>query len=197
MQFLNLISLKSLAIALLCLRFFALSASKIANQRNVTYLCTIPKKLSPEIKEESIMESMEKMDNDIDEYIDEGVKKTKTFFNGLIIGVFLLILAGGIAYLFYANYTYSEGTRAGSLVKISKKGSFLKTYEGQLKLGGINLDHPSKGLSDTWSFSISDKSVAQQLEKLQGQKVILRYKEINKAMPWQGDTNYFVTAIEK
>ena len=156
----------------------------------------VAKKPSPE-KGESFMESIEKMDKDIDEYIDEGIKQTTTFFNKLIIGIAFLILAAGIAYLIYANYTYSEGTRAGNLVKISKKGSFLKTYEGQLKIGGINLDNPGKGLSDTWSFSISDKSVVEQLEKLQGQKVILRYEEINQAMPWQGDTNYFVTGVEK
>jgi len=155
------------------------------------------KKSPPEIKEESFMESMEKMDKEIDKSIDEGVKQTTAFFNRLIIGAILLMLAAGIAYLIYANYTYSEGTRAGNLVKISKRGSFFKTYEGQLKLGGINLDNPSKDLSDTWSFSITDKNVVQQLEKLQGQKVILRYEEINQAMPWQGDTNYFVTAIEK
>ncbi len=105
------------------------------------------KKPSPE-KEESFMESIEKMDKDIVEYIDEGVKQTTTFFNKLIIGISFLILAAGIAYLIYANYTYSEGTRAGNLVKISTKGSFFKTYEGQLKIGGINLDNPSKGLSD-------------------------------------------------
>ena len=63
-------------------------------------------------------------------------------------------------------------------------------------MGGINLDNPNKGLSDTWSFSIRDKNIVEQLEKLQGQKVVLRYKEINQAMPWQGDTNYFVTSIE-
>ena len=50
--------------------------------------------------------------------------------------------------------------------------------------------------SSPWSFSVKDEAIVQQLEKLQGQRVVLRYKEINQSMPWQGDTNYFITKVE-
>ena len=63
-------------------------------------------------------------------------------------------------------------------------------------LGGIDLTNPDEGLSDTWSFSVKEEEVFQQLENLQGQKVVLKYKQINHAMPWQGDTSYFIYAIE-
>ena len=158
-------------------------------------------------KKEQFLESIDKIDDNIkDKFeaaeqkfsagVDKGVKKTKSFLKKLLIGALLLAIVGGALYMLYANYTYSEGTRAGNLIKISKKGMVFKTYEGQLKLGGIDLNN-EEGLSDTWSFSVKDENIVNQLEKLQGQKVILRYKEINQAMPWQGDTNYFIYAIEE
>lgn len=164
-------------------------------------------KPAPEETKGGIMDSISKIDDNVKEFIedtdkkisegiDRGVKKTKSLFRKLLLVSLVLLVLAGIGYILYANYTYSEGTRAGNLIKISKKGYVFKTYEGQLKLGGIDLDNPSEGLSDTWSFSVTDEAIVKRLEKMQGQKVILRYKEINQAMPWQGDTNYFIYAVE-
>ena len=147
-------------------------------------------------KKEAIVSSMKEKKQDISESIDSGVKKTKRFFRRVLMGAFLLAVVVAGVYMLYASWTYSEGTRSGDLIKISKKGYIFKTYEGQLKLGGIDLTK-EEGLSDTWEFSVKDEAIAQQLEKLQGEKVILRYKQVNKAMPWQGDTDYFIYAIEQ
>jgi len=146
--------------------------------------------------EDKVRDFVKDADKEISEKIDAGVKRTKSFFRRLLIGLLVLAVLAGGAYMLYANYTYSEGTRAGNLIKISKKGMLFKTYEGQLKLGGIDLSNPGEGLSDTWSFSVTDEAIVKQLEKLQGQKVVLRYKEINHSMPWQGDTNYFIVSID-
>lgn len=146
--------------------------------------------------EDKVKDFIKDADKEISETIDAGVKRTKSFFRRLLIGLLVLAALAGAAYMLYANYTYSEGTRAGNLIKISKKGMVFKTYEGQLKLGGIDLSNPNEGLSDTWSFSVKDEALVKQLEKLQGQRVVLRYKEINQSMPWQGDTNYFIVSIE-
>ncbi|MEO0779748.1 MAG: hypothetical protein AAF146_24530 [Bacteroidota bacterium] len=105
-------------------------------------------------------------------------------------------MAGGL-YLGWSNWTYSEGSRTGYLMKLSRKGYVFKTYEGQLNLGGFQ-ETETGGLAGTiWNFSLRDDALVRQMEELEGQKVQLRYKEINQAMPWQGDTNYFVYAIEK
>lgn len=128
--------------------------------------------------------------------IESGVKKTKSVFRKLLgWSLVLAILAAGM-YLLWCNWTYSEGTRAGDLIKISKKGYLFKTYEGQLKLGGIDLENEDEGLSDTWSFSVTNDAIYRKLEELQGQKVVLRYRQINKAMPWQGDTDYYIYQVE-
>ncbi|MFK7933439.1 MAG: hypothetical protein AB8G22_08005 [Saprospiraceae bacterium] len=128
--------------------------------------------------------------------IESGVKKTKSVFKKLFaFSLIAAIIVGGL-YLLWCNWTYSDGTRAGDLIKISKKGYVFKTYEGQLKLGGIDLQNQDEGLSDTWSFSVTDEAIYRQLEQLQGKKVVLRYKQINKAMPWQGDSDYYIYQIE-
>ncbi len=156
-------------------------------------------KISEEITErkEQIGESIQETKEQIGDAFTKGVSKTKRFMKRLLIGLVLLgIVALGV-FVLWANWTYSDGTRAGDLIKISKKGYVFKTYEGQLKLGGIDLTNQDEGLSDTWSFSVSDESIYRKLEKLQGQKVVLRYKQINRAMPWQGDTEYYIYDIEE
>ena len=154
--------------------------------------------ISNSIKEtkDDIKESIQEKKEGISKSINTGVKKTKSFLKKLFIGLSVLgILSLGF-YMFYSNWTYSEGTRAGNLIKISKKGYIFKTCEGQLKLGGIDLQNQNDGLSDTWNFSVTDETVINKLENLQGQKVVLKYKQINKAMPWQGDSDYFIYDVQ-
>ena len=127
--------------------------------------------------------------------VNQGVAKVKLWTKRLLIGLLVVGVLFTAFYFLWGNYAYSEGTRAGTLIKISKKGYIFKTYEGQLKLGGIDLKKED-GLSDTWSFSVRKEEIYRKLEKLQGEKVVLRYEEINYAMPWQGDTDYFIIEIE-
>ena len=125
-----------------------------------------------------------------------GVERTKRFFNRLVRLILLLILLSGGAYLLWCNYTYSKGTRSGVLIKVSKKGYVFKTCEGQLNLGGFEANEASGIVGNIWPFSVKDDAVHQELQKMEGQKVTLHYKQVNKAMPWQGDTDYFITKAE-
>ena len=63
--------------------------------------------------------------------------KTKTkIMKKIIISIFLvlaLIIAGYFTFIYYASY--SEGYRAGELIKFSKKGLLFKTWEGELSQG--------------------------------------------------------------
>ncbi len=101
-------------------------------------------------------------------------------------------LLTGIGYYFYRDYTISEGTRTGVLFKISKKGVFFKTYEGQLHLGGSTLLTPQS----TWDFSVKDATVYQQVQRYEGKNIKLHYREMVDAFPWQGDTDYIVYKVE-
>lgn len=147
-------------------------------------------------KKEAISKEISETKAEIGESIGKGVKKTKSFFRKLFLyGLVGLVLAGGL-YLLYANYVYSEGTRTGTLIKISKKGYVLKTYEGQLNLGGFSTGDDGV-VGNIWNFSVSDERVFRKLQELEGKQVTLHYDEINRAMPWQGDTNYFIELVEE
>jgi hypothetical protein len=99
--------------------------------------------------------------------------------------------------MLWCNWTYSDGTRTGYLIKISEKGYVFKTYEGQLNLGGFQDSDQGNIVGNTWNFSLKDDALYKRLGELEGKKVSLSYKEINKSMPWQGDTNYFVYDVKK
>ena len=89
------------------------------------------------------------------------------------------------------NYTYSSGDRAGFLQKISKRGWLCKTWEGELQLSAIPGSQPEKFL-----FTTRSDSLAAELQKLSGQRVVLDYKQ-HVGVPGTcfGDTEYFVTAV--
>ncbi len=87
--------------------------------------------------------------------------------------------------------TFSEGYRAGELIKISKRGVVFKTWEGRL----------SQGVSEEQQFNFSvqkgDKEVLEQLKTLQGERVKVTYIERFGTFFWLGDTKYYVKGVEK
>lgn len=109
----------------------------------------------------------------------------------------LFIVLAGIALLAILFYgfiyavPYSEGTRAGELIKFSNKGVLIKTWEGQI----------SQGISGAqiFDFSVmgSEKDVIAKLKEYQGSYVKLDYVERYATFFFWGDTKYFITAITK
>lgn len=106
--------------------------------------------------------------------------------------IFLLIITFGIGVYvtFIYNVTYSEGFRAGELVKITHKGVMFKTWEGEI----------SQGVAEAQRFYFSveadELEVISDLKDMQGRQVKLHYKERYGTFPWLGDTKYFITKVE-
>ncbi|MAZ29576.1 MAG: 6-phosphogluconate dehydrogenase [Cytophagaceae bacterium] len=108
----------------------------------------------------------------------------------------LLIILGVILALFIAFYTiayfatYSEGTRAGELIKFSHKGVIVKTWEGQI----------SQGISGAQIFDFSvmggEDEVIEKMQEYQGEYVKLTYVERFTTFFFWGDTKYFITDVE-
>jgi len=119
--------------------------------------------------------------------------RLKTFILKVVSGVIVLCLLA----IWACSWTYSEGTRAGQLIKISNKGVVFKTNEGELNMGGLRVGTANDGLEgNLWQFSVLEQDILDQLEASEGKRVKLSYKERYKSMPWQGDTNYFIVAVE-
>jgi hypothetical protein len=116
----------------------------------------------------------------------------KTFLGWTIS---LIVLGLIIYFLFATIYTYSDGNRAGRLIKFSHKGYIFKTYEGELNLGGINATNGGILINNMWQFSVGDQSVADSLSTLEGKDVTLHYREKVRALPWRGESRYIVDKI--
>lgn len=93
------------------------------------------------------------------------------------------------------TFTYSEGNRAGRLIKFSHKGFIFKTYEGELNLGGVSTVNGGILVNNMWYFSVADESVADSLGRLEGKDVSLHYKEKLSKLFWRGDTRYIVDRV--
>jgi hypothetical protein len=104
-------------------------------------------------------------------------------------GILILIAIGYFSFIYFVSY--SEGIRAGELIKFSHKGVIVKTWEGKI----------SQGVSDELSFIFSvegkETKVIEDLQRLQGKHVKLYYFERYSSFFWLGDTKYFITKVEE
>lgn len=152
---------------------------------------------SIEEKTNSIKDGITEKKDEISESISAGVKKTVSFTKRLLWSVFFIGLLIGAAYMFWCNMTYSDGTRTGYLVKVSEKGYIFKTMEGEMNMGGLQEGDNTTLVAPMWYFSVADETIYEKLIQLQGKKLMLYYKEKNRAMPWQGESDYFIYKIEE
>jgi hypothetical protein len=115
----------------------------------------------------------------------------------ILVGiVFILVLALVITFLVF-NFTYSEGSRAGVLMKFSKRGYVFKTYEGELNTGGVGNIANTAQVNQVWNFSVKEEGFADTLHLYEGKRVILFYQQKIKHLPWQGETDYFVNRVQE
>jgi len=115
-----------------------------------------------------------------------------TVFKKIVMYSTLIIVALTASYMAYVYYVpYSTGTRTGELIKVSNKGYFVKTWEGEI----------SQGISGAqiFQFSVldSDKEVIDSLQNLQGSFVKVTYVERLRTFFWWGDSRYFIVKAEK
>lgn len=91
------------------------------------------------------------------------------------------------------SWSYSDGTRAGFVQKISRKGWLCKTWEGTL------YTDIAKGFrSDSFSFTVRNDSVAKAIADLSGKRVTVTYSQhIGVPTSCFGETEYFVTAVKE
>ncbi|SRX55754.1 6-phosphogluconate dehydrogenase [Aequorivita sp. CIP111184] len=107
----------------------------------------------------------------------------------IILGSLLALYLLYFAFIYYVPY--SEGTRAGELIKFSHRGVVIKTWEGEI----------SQGISGAQIFSFSvldqDKDVIEKLKDFQGSYVKVTYVERFASFAIWGETKYFITEVEQ
>jgi hypothetical protein len=121
------------------------------------------------------------------------VNTAKKILRWVIVVIVLTVIS--IIYVKYF-YTYSEGYRAGLLQKFSHKGAIFKTYEGEIILSSISSNREVPLASEKFLFSVINKSLIRQFDTLQGQPVIVHYRQKNAPAFWRGDSSYLVDSIK-
>jgi hypothetical protein len=111
--------------------------------------------------------------------------------------IVLAAIAGGAYYLFG---NFSDGERAGTVIKMSRKGFLFKTYEGELNLGMVLSDNSGASVSNIWEFSVPAAN-REALEKLdtamaRGHRAKIYYRQKFVKVPWRGETEYLVYKVE-
>lgn len=133
--------------------------------------------------------------SEFQQVVKEGAENVGRRVKRFFLYLFGVLVLAGLLFIWVAGWSYSEGTRAGELIKVSTKGVVFKTHEGQLNLGGF--ESGSDGVvGNIWNFSTTKNDVFDRLQELEGRKVKLHYRQRYKPMPWQGKTEYFVDGVE-
>ncbi len=109
---------------------------------------------------------------------------------------FLIVAAVLIFVYFQYFYTYSEGYRAGLLQKFSHKGSIFKTYEGELILSSVQSTKDVALASEKFFFTLVNRDLIRTFDTLQGQNVIVHYRQKNSPVFFRGDSEYLVDSIK-
>ncbi|MBK8341716.1 MAG: hypothetical protein IPK99_17850 [Flavobacteriales bacterium] len=81
----------------------------------------------------------------------------------LVVGALLI---AWVLFLYYASY--SEGSRSGMVIKLSKRGMVFKTWEGQMNLQTFGaMDPRASTLNEVFSFSVErgEESLYRELEE--------------------------------
>ena len=112
-----------------------------------------------------------------------------------ILLTLIVIFAGSFIYWKYF-YTYSDGYRAGLLQKFSHKGNIFKTFEGEMILSSVSSNANVILASEKFHFSVTSHNLAQVLDTIQGQMVIVHYKQKNGVLFWHGDSEYMVDSVK-
>ena len=125
-------------------------------------------------------------------------RKKRHFFRNLLI-IILVLLIGILSFLYLG--IYDEGVRAGTVLRISKKGVIFKTYEGQLNLDSFGALKGTTPFAETFNFSVEKNNAevvqARETVALTGERVNLHYIKRYVGFPWRGETKYFITEVER
>ena len=123
-------------------------------------------------------------------------KRKMPGYKKIMYSLFFCLLVGLSIYGYWKYYfTFSEGYRTGLIQKLSFRGNFFKTYEGELVLSSIVSSTSVALSSEKFYFSVPNDSIANVLQNFEGKQVKLHYVQKNHSLCWRGDSEYLVDGV--
>lgn len=117
------------------------------------------------------------------------LKKILYFF------IALAIITIGIFIYWKYFYTYNDGYRSGVLQQFSHKGNIIKSYEGVMILRSLPARMNTAVAPEKFNFTVTHKTIANQLDSMQGKMVTVHYKQKNGALFWRSNSHYLVDSV--
>lgn len=128
------------------------------------------------------------------------IKKEEYKIGAQVVIISILILGFFVYMVTSTTENYSNGERIGYLTKLSSKGRYWKTWEGEL-----NLTQTGMNTSSRFPFSIdrnnrtNSNEILNDLKKAldSGQKIKITYHQtfFKNWFSNRGETNYFITSV--
>jgi hypothetical protein len=123
-------------------------------------------------------------------------KGTVSTTKKIVKWIIFIVLVAFAAFTYWKYfYTYSEGYRAGLLQKFSSKGTVFKTYEGEMILSSVSSTKDVALASEKFYFTLINKELVRSFDMLQGQNIIVHYKQKNGVLFFRGDSEYLVDSV--
>ena len=110
----------------------------------------------------------------------------------VLVGLLVVVVLGLVGFTWITlHWSYSEGERAGYVQKLSKKGFFCKTWEGEMAM----VTMPGT-VAEKFLFTVPTDAIAARLNASVGKRVALHYQQ-HRWIPTScfGETEYFVTDV--
>jgi hypothetical protein len=115
-------------------------------------------------------------------------------FKRIVLSVVVLALLAALVVGYFAavmRWSYSTGDRAGWVQKVSHKGWFCKTWEGELALVSM----PGAPV-EKFYFTVLDEAVAGDINRHMGKRVSLHYEQkVGLPTSCFGETRYYVVKV--
>lgn len=113
---------------------------------------------------------------------------------------FLLIALLGLVMAFTLTACgkgYSEGTRVGHITKLSRKGVAIKSWEGEMVMGGVRRDAEGNVGANIFAFTVPDNLVKDVKAAMDtGLPVELEYTQYIISPP-EMESDYLITGVKQ
>lgn len=109
----------------------------------------------------------------------------------VILSLTIMIYVNRVARQLFVK---GHGKRMGVVTKVTKRGWFTQSWEGELFVPSEEITYDSGALiPEVWNFSVSDENVVEELERLIGKNVMVKYNR--KFEPLKRETLFDVISV--
>ncbi|MCO5249119.1 MAG: hypothetical protein M9887_09255 [Chitinophagales bacterium] len=115
-----------------------------------------------------------------------------------IVTILVILISVGIFSFYYFGY-YQKSELTGIVIAFAEKGTFYKTYEGEVKIKSFEKVEDQSSKTELFKFSVEkkDEDVINMLKEvmLSGDEVRMEFIQRHAKFFWRGDTEFFIKRV--